>query len=152
MADVTFQHGDYAENYDAWEMVEDACAGNPRSGKGVKSTCRSRTRPTKAQQTSSVTKQYKARAVYYNVTRRTLQSLTGACFPKTRRLPSPPLLAYVNTDIDGQGLSICQQSQVAVSKSCKGPCRHPCRLPADNRTSHTCRHAIWPYPVDCRTL
>ena len=116
MADVTFQHGDYAENYDAWETVEDACAGESEvKGKGVKYL--PQPNPTdKSTANIERYKQYKARAVYYNVTRRTLQSLTGACFSQAPTLVAPPLLAYVNTDIDGQGLSIYQQSQVAVSE------------------------------------
>jgi len=116
MADVTFQHGDYAENYDAWETVEDACAGESEvKGKGVKYL--PQPNPTdKSPENTERYKQYKARAVYYNVTRRTLQSLTGACFSQNPTLAVPPLLAYVNTDIDGQGLSIYQQSQVAVSE------------------------------------
>ena len=116
MADVTFQHGDYAENYDAWEMVEDACAGESEvKGKGVKYL--PQPNPTdKSPENVERYKQYKARAVYYNVTRRTLQSLTGACFSQSPTLAVPPLLEYVNTDIDGQGLSIYQQSQVAVSE------------------------------------
>lgn len=116
MADVTFQHGDYAENYDAWETVEDACAGESEvKGKGVKYL--PQPNPTdKSPANAERYKQYKARAVYYNVTRRTLQSLTGACFSQTPTLVTPPLLSYVNTDIDGHGLSIYQQSQVAVSE------------------------------------
>lgn len=116
MADVTFQHGDYAENYDAWETVEDACAGESEvKGKGVKYL--PQPNPTdKSPENTERYKQYKARAVYYNVTRRTLQSLAGACFSQAPTLVTPPLLAYVNTDIDGQGLSIYQQSQVAVSE------------------------------------
>ena len=116
MADVTFQHGDYAENYDAWETVEDACAGESEvKGKGVKYL--PQPNPTdKSPENTERYKQYKARAVYYNVTRRTLQSLVGACFSQAPTLVTPPLLAYVNTDIDGQGLSIYQQSQVAVSE------------------------------------
>lgn len=116
MADVTFQHGEYAENYDAWETVEDACAGESEvKGKGIKYL--PQPNPTdKSPENTERYKQYKARAVYYNVTRRTLQSLTGACFSQNPTLAVPPLLAYVNTDIDGQGLSIYQQSQVAVSE------------------------------------
>ena len=116
MADVTFQHGDYAENYDAWETVEDACAGESEvKGKGVKYLPQPNTTD-KSPENVERYKQYKARAVYYNVTRRTLQSLTGACFSQMPTLVTPPLLEYVNTDIDGQGLSIYQQSQVAVSE------------------------------------
>lgn len=116
MADVTFQHGDYAENYDAWETVEDACAGESEvKGKGVKYL--PQPNPTdKSPENVERYKQYKARAVYYNVSRRTLQSLTGACFSQNPTLAVPPLLEYVKTDIDGQGLSIYQQSQVAVSE------------------------------------
>lgn len=116
MADVTFQHGEYAENYDAWETVEDACAGESEvKEKGIKYL--PQPNPTdKSPENTERYRQYIARAVYYNVSRRTLQSLTGACFSQTPTLVVPPLMGYVNTDIDGQGLSIYQQSQVAVSE------------------------------------
>jgi len=116
MADVTFQHGDYAENYDAWETVEDACAGEKEvKDKGVKYLPKPNPADKSAQNAMRYD-QYKARAVYYNVSRRTLQSLTGACFAKNPTLIVPPVLGYVADNIDGQGLSIYQQSQVAVSE------------------------------------
>lgn len=116
MADVTFQHGEYAENYDAWETVEDACAGEKEvKEKGIKYLPQPNPADKSLENTERY-KQYLARAVYYNVSRRTLQSLTGACFSQSPTLTVPPLLGYVTDDIDGQGLSIYQQSQVAVSE------------------------------------
>lgn len=119
MADVTFQHGEYAENYDAWETVEDACAGEKEVKEKGNKYLPQPNPADKSLENAERYKQYLARAVYYNVSRRTLQSLTGACFSQNPTLTVPPLLGYVTDDIDGQGLSIYQQSQVAVSEVIK---------------------------------
>jgi len=91
MADVTFQHGEYAENYAAWELVEDACAGEKEvKNKGI--TYLPKPNPAdKSLANVERYNQYLARAVYYNVSRRTLQSLTGACFSQNPTLTAPPL-------------------------------------------------------------
>ena len=87
---------------------------------------------------------------------RALQAIQGPCCLLQRDAPHasiadwgmffihpdayyPPLLAYVNTDIiDGQGLSICQQSQVAVSEVLqKGRVGILVDYLQTNRTSHT---------------
>jgi len=115
MADVTFQHGEYAENYAAWELVEDACAGEKEVKEKGNKYLPQPNPADKSPENTERYKQYLARAVYYNVSRRTLQSLTGACFSQSPTLTVPPLLGYVTDDIDGQGLSIYQQSQVAAS-------------------------------------
>lgn len=59
-------------------------------------------------------KSYQARAVFYNATGRTKNSLTGAVFRTWPTLTVPGALDYVNKDVDGQGISIYQQSQSVI--------------------------------------
>lgn len=116
---ITFQHPEYRDNAELWEMVEDVCDGQHE----VKSKD-SRYLPIpnpKDLSTENLARyeQYKARAVFYNVTRRTLTSLTGAAFRKAPSLTVPPIIGYVDDDIDGAGLSIYQQSQEVLADALK---------------------------------
>lgn len=112
---ITFQHPDYADNVCAWEMVEDVCEGQKEvKDKGVKYL------PAPNPTDDSIEnkeryKQYKDRAVFYNATRRTLNSLCGAAFGKEPALTVPDIIGYVADDIDGCGLSIYQQSQEVLA-------------------------------------
>lgn len=123
MANVTYQHDDYSENYPLWETVDDVCEGESCvKEKGI--TYLPQPNPTDmSPENKARYEQYKARAVFYNVTGRTLTGLTGAAFSQVPTLTVPPLLSYVTDDIDGQGLSIYQQSQAALSELLqKGRC------------------------------
>lgn len=111
---VTFEHPEYRENYDIWDKVEDVCEGE-KAVKGEGPKYLPMPNPTdNSQENLSRYEQYKSRAVFYNVTRRTLQGLVGAAFDKPPTLTNPPILDYVADDIDGCGLSIYQQSQDAL--------------------------------------
>jgi hypothetical protein len=113
---VNTQHSEYAENYAAWELVEDACSGE-KEIKEKGTVYLPQPNPTDRSPANLARyEQYKARAVYYNATRRTLQGLIGAAFAKPQTLTVPPLMNYVTDDIDGAGLSIYQQSQAALSE------------------------------------
>ena len=109
--DVTFQHGDYAESIASWELVEHVCEGQSEVKEhGERYLPRPNPLDTSAENVERY-KQYLARAVFYDVTGRTLQGLVGAAFRKWPVLEAPSALAYVADDIDGQGISIYQQSQ-----------------------------------------
>jgi hypothetical protein len=58
---------------------------------------------------------YVARAVFYNATGRTLSGLMGLVFKRDPRTNLPEKLAYLQSDADGAGMSIYQQSQQAVA-------------------------------------
>lgn len=112
---VASKHDEYDEHINDWEMVEDVCEGQTavKSG-GVKYLPMPNPTDSSAENLARY-EQYKARAVYYNMTRRTLQSLSGAAFAKPPTLTIPATLGYVTDDIDGAGISIYQQSQDALS-------------------------------------
>lgn len=59
--------------------------------------------------------QYKMRAVFYNVTARTLKGLTGQVFARDPVVKLPPLLEIMEEDADGGGVSLDQQTRKALS-------------------------------------
>lgn len=60
-------------------------------------------------------KQYKERAVFYNVTGRTLQGMIGTVFQKDPAIAVPPTLELLKLDVDGGGVGLDQQSKKALS-------------------------------------
>lgn len=59
--------------------------------------------------------QYKERAVFYNVTGRTLQGMVGTVFQKAPEKELPPALKILTEDADGGGVGLDQQSKKALS-------------------------------------
>lgn len=58
---------------------------------------------------------YKIRAVYYNVTSRTLKGLAGQVFARDPVVSVPPKMDLMLNDIDGGGVSLDQQTRKALS-------------------------------------
>ena len=59
-------------------------------------------------------RQYKDRAVYYNVIGQTYRGLVSAAFNKDPQCELPPALEYLRDNVDGKGLSIYQQAQAVT--------------------------------------
>jgi len=110
---VTFQHAEYLAALPAWAVVDDAVSAN------VESYLPYLNKADESAQNAERNRQYRARAVYYNATRRTLQSLIGAAFRKVPTCTVPSTLEYIKDDIDGNGLSIYQQSQSTLAEVLK---------------------------------
>lgn len=114
MTDVTFTRPEYTAAQYRWRLVRDVCKGSET----IKTAGdRYLPRPNAAD-TSKDNKErydaYKKRAVFYNATGRTKHSLVGAVFRTWPTLTVPGALDYVSKDIDGQGVSIYQQSQSVI--------------------------------------
>jgi len=115
MADVTFQHDEYRENVCAWEMVEDAVSGQDEVKEAGEKYLPMPNPKDRSTENHARYEQYKARAVYYNITRRTLQGLIGASFSKAPTTNLAASIAYALDDIDGRGISVFQQAQAVLS-------------------------------------
>lgn len=114
MSDVTFTRPEYKAAQYRWRLVRDVCKGSET----IKDAGdRYLPRPNAAD-TSQDNKErydaYKKRAVFYNATGRTKHSLVGAVFRTWPTLTVPGALDYVSKDIDGQGVSVYQQSQSVI--------------------------------------
>lgn len=109
MTDVTFEHAEYAACRDKWALINCVVEGQA-AVKAGKTTYLPKPNPDdKSTENDTRYKQYLVRAVFYNVTGRTLQGLVGAGFKKSPELKTS--LNYAANDIDGAGVSIYQQSQ-----------------------------------------
>lgn len=114
MADVTFQRAEYKAAQYRWRLVRDICKGSETIKAAGELYL---PRPNAADISPDNRARYdayKLRAVFYNATGRTKRSLVGAAFRITPGLKVPNELAYVTNDINGQGVSIYQQSQAVV--------------------------------------
>ena len=59
--------------------------------------------------------QYLQRAVFYNVTKRTLDGLVGQVMSEDPVFTVPDVLAQLEDDLDGGGVSFCQQANKALA-------------------------------------
>lgn len=117
--DVTFTHPDYDNALPDWTLTSDAAAGE----RAVKSKTdlylprpnASDTSPENVQRYAS----YIKRAVYYNVTGRTLQALAGLAFNKWPQIEKPSVLDSFDADATGSGVSLIQLSQEALQSVLK---------------------------------
>lgn len=114
MATVEYTRREYDAARSRWRLVRDVCKGS----EAIK-YCGDEYLPRpnaqdKTDQNKARFESYLARAVFYNATGRTKNSLVGAVFRTWPTLNVPAALDYVATDIDGQGVSVYQQSQSVI--------------------------------------
>lgn len=113
--DVTATHAEYDASLSGWTLVEDAAAGEI-AVKGKGETYLPKPNPTDTSKENNARyAQYLARAVYYNATGRTLQTLLGTAFGEDPTADITGAIDYALKDVDGAGVSIYQQSQMALS-------------------------------------
>lgn len=111
---VTTTHKEYDEYYQVWELCEDAYKGEMAIKEGEKNYLPMPNPLDVSEQNLERYKQYLFRAVYYNATGRTVDGLIGSAFRKPPILKVPSPMDYVNEDVDGMGVGIIQQSQMAL--------------------------------------
>lgn len=117
--DVTFQRDDHQDALKDWLLVNDVCAGE-RQVKHKKEKYLPKPNPDdKTERNKLRYEGFLQRAVFHNVTGRTLEGLVGTVFRKDPVLTVPSSLNYVEEDIDGCGVSIFQQAQDVVSSVLK---------------------------------
>lgn len=109
-ADITFQHKQYQRQVSRWAKVSDVCAGSDAVKAAAEKYLPKLNPQDSSPENDKRYEQYIARAVFYNVTGRTLQGLIGAAFRNPPAV-NAPALDYVLEDIDGGGVSIHQQAQ-----------------------------------------
>lgn len=111
--DVTTKHPDYKENYPIWEMCEDAAGTMHDDEDRTKYILQPNPTDT-SKENKARYKQYKARAVWYAFTARTLAGMVGAAFRKPPTIEVPAAIDYIKTDVDGAGVGVAQQSQASL--------------------------------------
>ena len=112
---VDYQHSSYKTALPLWTAVVDVCAGEARV-KSKKEVYLPKPNPDDLSESNKKRyEQYLKRAVFYNVTRRTLTGLIGAATKDEPELDLPSQLAYMASDINGQGVGIAQQAHSVLS-------------------------------------
>jgi hypothetical protein len=112
---VGFIHPELREQLYSWDKIRD-CLSGERAIKAAGDKYLPRPNP---EDTSTENKarysSYLERAVFYNVTRRTLDGLVGQVYMRDPILNVPPALEFIEENIDGAGVTITQQSKKALS-------------------------------------
>lgn len=114
MANVEYTRREYDAARSRWRLVRDVCKGSEAIKHCGDEYLPRPNAQDKTEQNLARFESYLARAVFYNATGRTKNSLVGAVFRTWPTLNVPAALDYVATDIDGQGVSVYQQSQSVI--------------------------------------
>lgn len=114
MATVEYTRREYDAARSRWRLVRDVCKGSEAIKHCGDEYLPRPNAQDKTDQNLARFDSYLARAVFYNATGRTKNSLVGAVFRTWPTLNVPAALDYVATDIDGQGVSVYQQSQSVI--------------------------------------
>lgn len=119
MADrnVTFSRAEYNSALQDWDLCWDVYQGERAVKARGETYLPDPNMVEDGGEKGAIYKRYKQRASFYNATGYTIRTLVGSAFRKWPQLTVPPLLEYVERDVDGEGVSIYQQSQMATIKT-----------------------------------
>ncbi|MEO9279270.1 DUF4055 domain-containing protein [Acinetobacter sp. WA-87] len=114
MSDVTFKHPEYVKNLPYWQKMDDVCEGEDAvKAKGEKYLPKPNAHD-KTPANKSAYLAYLMRAVFYEVTGTTSNSLVGAAFATDPSFKFPPELAHLERNANGAGLSSYQLAQTGI--------------------------------------
>lgn len=115
MPEVDHEHPVYTNLKDAWELIND-CIKGERSVKKKKEKYLPKPNASDQSNENQIRyDQYLTRAVFYNVTAKTLGGLVGQVFSKNPIIEVPDLLESIVDDSDGSGVSLTQQSKCTLN-------------------------------------
>lgn len=114
MADVTFTRPEYSAAQSRWRLVRDVCKGSETIKRAGTLYLPQPNAQDDRDENLRRYEAYVARAVFYGATGFTKNSLVGAVFRTWPTLTLPAVMDYVTQDVDGQGVSIYQQSQSVI--------------------------------------
>lgn len=117
--DVTYARTDFSNALEGWQRVDDVCAGEDAIKDGRETYLPKLNALDKSKENTERYERYLERAVFYPFTARTLDGMVGTVFKKEPSIQAPPTLAYVKDNIDGQGISLVQQSKDTLSNVMK---------------------------------
>jgi hypothetical protein len=110
-------HPEYDRAAPLWEVVQDCIEGEHRiKAQGDKYLPRPNVTDT-SEANKARFAQYVLRAVFYNVTKRTLQGLVGRVFAKDETVMVPTVMEPMLENVDGSGISLMQQAKDTMEKA-----------------------------------
>ncbi|MBS9780961.1 MAG: DUF4055 domain-containing protein [Gammaproteobacteria bacterium] len=117
---VNTKRKEYSQQLPKWKLLNDVCSAGDEAIKNGRTDYLPMPNPKDTSEENQARyDQYVARAVFYNATGRTLRGSVGLAFNKYPTLTLPTILDYLQTDCDGAGVSIYQQSQSALTQVLK---------------------------------
>lgn len=111
---VEFVRPEVTAKQSAWKLVRDAVAGSEAVKAGGYVIPVNPHDPSVGNRLRN--EQRVKRAFYFNATGRTLPALLGIAFGKWPEVTLPPALDALKEDVDGSGVGLINQSQLAVSE------------------------------------
>lgn len=114
IAPVQYVRQEVVDLQSRWDLVRDCIAGQEQIKKR-RETYLPRPNANRDDKANKRYDNYLNRAIFYNVTGRTLLGLRGLVFSKAPVIELPPSMELMLEDADGAGVSIEQQSQKALS-------------------------------------
>lgn len=116
---VTFARKDFGDSFVDWALVSDVCEGQRKVKSKGDTYLPLLNSDDKTKDGETRQARYLERAVFYNATGRTLEGLVGAVFKKDPVIKVSTTLEYVKKNIDGQGISLTQQSKDTIAEVLK---------------------------------
>lgn len=113
MPSVNFQRPEFKDMRDSYQRIADAIAGEVAIKKRGQVYLPPPT-PTVDKDAQQRYYDYKLRAVFYNVTKRTQQGLVGQVFNREPTIELPPSLKFTEGNMDGIGINAIQQAKKTV--------------------------------------
>ena len=114
---ITNVHPEYERAYPLWATVEDCIEGEHRiKDRGDLYLPRPNVTDISPANLARY-QQYVMRAVFYNVTKRTLQGLSGRVFSKEETIDVPTDIESIVDNVDGSGISLLQQAKDTLQKT-----------------------------------
>lgn len=111
---VDSKHSSFAAAQKQWRQVR-LCVAGEDAVKGCTTEFLPMPNPENTSKANKARyKGYLGRAVFHNVTGRTLEGLTGQVFAVDPVLTVPDDFDYIGTDVDGSGVTVAQQSKLAL--------------------------------------
>lgn len=115
MPNVAFVRPELANVLALYYLIRDCLAGEPTIKAAKTKYLPQPNAEDKSPENQARYNAYLTRAVFYNVTRRTVAGLLGQIFLRDPAVKVPKTLEVVTKDVDGEGLTIEQQSMRACS-------------------------------------
>lgn len=141
MNDVTFKHAEYVKNVGLWQKIDDVCDGEDAVKEQREKYLPKPNAHDKTPENDAAYAAYLTRAVFYEVTGTTLNSLVGAAFATDPSFKFTPELEHLERNANGAGLSAYQLAQTGIRHllkhyRCALYVDYPDVIPARNLKEH----------------
>ncbi|MFX5168622.1 DUF4055 domain-containing protein [Acinetobacter baumannii] len=114
MSDVTFKHAEYVKNVGLWQKIDDVCDGEDAVKEQREKYLPKPNAHDKTPENDAAYASYLSRAVFYEVTGTTLNSLVGAAFATDPSFKFTLELEHLERNANGAGLSAYQLAQTGI--------------------------------------